>query len=190
MLFGYARVSTTDQKLDRQIDSLSEHGVHKANIYQEKITGTKRNRPELDRLMENIQAGDTVIISELTRLGRSTRDLINISEQFQDKGVELISLKENIDTTTATGKAMFGMLSVMAQFERDIISERTKEGLKSARARGNLGGRPSTSTKDIERALILYEAKDLSVKDICELIGISKPTLYKYVNEKNKEVIV
>lgn len=184
MIFGYARVSTLDQKLDRQIDKLTEYGVHKANIYQEKITGTKKSRPELDRLLEDIQEGDTVLITELTRLGRSTRDLINISEQLQSKGVELISLKENIDTTTATGKAMFGMLSVMAQFERDLISERTKEGLKSARARGRVGGRPSTPVKEIERALILYDAGDLKINDICELVGISKPTLYKYINER------
>ena len=92
--------------------------------------------------------------------------------------------KENIDTTTPTGKAMFGMLSVMAQFERDIISERTLEGLKNAKARGRLGGRPAISNKDIERALILYDANDLSINDICELVGISKPTLYKYVNKR------
>ena len=186
-VFGYARVSTQDQNLDRQIDKLLEEGIHKSDIYTEKITGTKKDRPELNKLLDNIDVDDTLVISELTRLGRSTRDLINISEQLQSKGVELKSLKENIDTTTATGKAMFGMLSVMAQFERDLISERTHEGLASARARGRVGGRPKTSSKDIDRALALYYAKDLSVNDICELIGISKPTLYKYINQRKAE---
>lgn len=183
-IFGYARVSTQDQNLDRQIDRLLEYGIHKSDIYMEKITGTKKDRPLLNKLLDDVEEGDKVVITELTRLGRSTRDLISIAEQLQDKGVELVSLKENIDTTTATGKAMFGMLSVMAQFERDIISERTKEGLKSARARGKMGGRPKTTNKDIERALTLYDARDLSVNDICELIGISKPTLYKYIKKR------
>ena len=188
MLFGYARVSTQDQKLDRQEDALSRHGIHKANLYCEKITGTKRERPELDRLLNVVEKGDTVVISELTRLGRSTRDLISIAEQLQKKGVELVSLKENIDTTTATGKAMFGMLAVMAQFERDLISERTVEGLRSARARGKLGGRPTASTKDINKALKMYDSKIMSVSEICENAGISKPTLYKYINARNRKV--
>lgn len=186
-VFAYARVSTQDQNLNRQIDKLTEYGVHKSDIYKEKITGTKKSRPELDRLLNDVEAGDKIIITELARLGRSTRDLMNISEQLETKGVELHSLKENIDTTTSTGKAMFGMLSVMAQFERDIISERTHEGLKSARARGRVGGRPKISSKDIERALILYDSKDLSINDICELVGISKPTLYKYVNMRKED---
>lgn len=185
-VFAYARVSTQDQNLNRQIDKLTEYGVHKSDIYKEKITGTKKSRPELDELLNDVEAGDKIVITELARLGRSTRDLMNISERLESKGVELHSLKENIDTTTSTGKAMFGMLSVMAQFERDIISERTHEGLKSARARGRVGGRPKTASKDIERALILYDAKDLSVNDICDLVGISKPTLYKYVNERKE----
>ncbi len=186
-VFAYARTSTQDQNLDRQIDKLLEYGIHKSDIYMEKITGTKRDRPKLNQLLKDVEEGDKVVITELSRLGRSTRDLINISEQLKEKGVELHSLKESIDTTTPQGNAMFGMFSVMAQFERDIISERTHEGLKSARARGRIGGRPKTSNKDIERALKLYDADDMSVNDICELIGISKPTLYKYINKRKVE---
>jgi DNA invertase Pin-like site-specific DNA recombinase len=184
MILGYARVSTEEQNLDRQLDSLKAAGCEK--IFQEKITGTKRDREELDKLLEQMRQGDTVVISDLTRLSRSTKDLIELSEKLRNKGVELKSLKESIDTSTATGKAMFGMLAVIAQFERDLISERTKEGLASARARGRNGGRPTKNNKDIDQALKLYEGKQHTVKEIEELTGVSKPTLYRYIN-KNEE---
>lgn len=184
MKFGYCRVSTKEQSFNRQIDSLTEYGIHKANIYKEKITGTKKDRPQLNKLLEDVEQGDIVVVSELARLGRSTKDLIQIAETLAEKGVELVSLKESLDTTTATGKAMFGMLSVMAQFERDLISERTKEGLESARARGKLGGRPKKRRENVERALMLYDMKTIAINDICEMCNMSKPTLYKYVNER------
>ena len=184
MLVGYARVSTIDQNLDRQFDALIGAGVDKRNIYQEKITGTKKDRPELNRMIYELQKGDTVVISELTRLSRSTKDLISLSEIINNKGVELVSLKEKIDTTTATGKAMFGMLAVMAQFERDLISERTNEGLVSARARGRVGGRPKIDNKDINKALKLYDSKNYSISDICEMCKISKNSLYNYIRSR------
>lgn len=187
MNFGYARVSTEGQNLDRQIDRLKEYGIHKANIYQEKITGTKKERPKLNKLLEVVEKGDVIVVSELTRLSRSVKDLISISETLNSKGVELISLKENIDTTTATGKAMFGMLAVMAQFERDLIAERTREGLASARARGRKGGRPKVKPEDIDRALMMYESEKFSIKDICIMCGISKNTLYNYIRERKSE---
>lgn len=187
MKFGYCRVSTKDQSFNRQIDKLTEYGIHKANIYKEKVTGTKKDRPQLNKLLEDVQEGDVVVITELARLGRSTKDLIAISEILRQKGVELVSLKESLDTTTATGKAMFGMLSVMAQFERDLISERTREGLKSARARGRLGGRPKTKRENIERALMLYDMKKIAINDICEICSMSKPTLYKYVKLRDNK---
>ena len=140
MLIGYARVSTYDQNLDRQIDALVTSGVDIRNIYKEKITGTIKDRPELNKMINDLKIGDVIIICDLTRLSRSTKDLISLSESITNKGVELISLKEKIDTAPATGTAMFGMFAVMAQFERDIIYERTKEGLSSAR--GRKGGRP------------------------------------------------
>lgn len=181
MLIGYARVSTEDQNLYRQTDALTRAGVDVRNIYKEKVTGTKKDRPELTRMLDELQPGDVVIISELTRLSRSTKDLIGLSETINDKKVELISLKEKIDTTTATGKAMFGMLAVMAQFERDIISERTNEGLASARARGRVGGRPRVTDKNINKALKLYESKEYSISEICDMCKISKNTLYNYI---------
>ena len=120
MLLGYARVSTQDQNLDRQIDALVKADVDIRNIYKEKITGTMKDRPELNKMICDLKIGDVIIISDLTRLSRSTKDLISLSENISNKGVELISLKEKIDTTTATGKAMFGMLAVMAQFESKV----------------------------------------------------------------------
>lgn len=185
MLLGYARVSTENQNLYRQTDALKKYGVEERNIYMEKITGTRRDRPELNRLLDYVQAGDVIVISELTRLGRSTRDLISISELLNKKKVELISLKEKIDTTTATGKAMFGMLAVMAQFERDLIAERTREGLSSARARGQKGGRRKLSDEKIDMALTLWDSNKYSSAEVSEKVGISKRTLFNYIKKRN-----
>lgn len=190
MNFGYCRVSTQDQNLDRQIDLLKEQDIHRANIYMEKITGTKKDRPALNELLSKVEKNDVLIVTELSRLSRSTKDLIDIAEQLRQKGVELVSLKENLDTTTAAGKAMFGMLAVMAQFERDLISERVVQGLKSARARGRVGGRPTVNNDNIRRALLLYDSNTLSVGDICKMCNISKNTLYNYIRKRKdaKEV--
>lgn len=183
MLIGYARVSTEDQSLDRQIDQLKEAGCEK--IFQEKMTGTRKDRPELQKLLEFAREGDTIVVTELTRLSRSTKDLIALVEELNKRGVNLKSLKESwLDTTTAQGKLFFTIMAGLAQFERDLISERTKEGLKSARARGRMGGRPKVDQKAIERALKLYEAGNMSIKEICEVCKISKSTLYNYINEK------
>ncbi|SNS40779.1 Resolvase, N terminal domain [Anaerovirgula multivorans] len=133
MLLGYARVSTQDQNLDRQIDQLKEAGCEK--IFREKITATKKDRPELDRLLDQIRPGDTIIISELTRLSRSTKDLFQIVEPIEKKGANIKSLKEVwVDTTTPQGKLMFTIFAGISQFERDLISQRTREGLASARS--------------------------------------------------------
>ena len=142
MNFGYMRVSTADQNLDRQEQQLKEAGCEK--IFFEKVTGTKRNRPELNKMLEFLREGDTVIVTDLTRLSRSTKDLIEIAELIGEKGANLKSLKESwLDTTTAHGKLMFTIFSGLAQFERDLISERTKEGLNVAKKRGRHPGLPS-----------------------------------------------
>ena len=179
MLIGYARVSTEDQNLDRQIDDLARAGVDLKNIYQEKITGTIKDRPELNKMISTLKAGDIITISDLTRLSRSTKDLITLSENINNRGAELISLKEKIDTTTTNVKAMFGMLGVMAQFERDIISERTKEGL--ARARKRESDTPRVNPNNMDSALKLYDSKEYSISEICDMCKISKNTLYNYI---------
>ena len=160
--FGYARVSTEQQNLDRQLDALRQYGVD--IIYNEKITGTKRDRPELEKLLDRMTEGDTVVIESLSRLGRSTKDLIELTELFQSKGVHLVSMKERIDTSTSTGKLLFTLMSAIAQFERDVIADRTREGLKSARARGRTGGRPKTDPDTVRKAVKLYRTKQYSIK--------------------------
>ena len=177
--FGYARVSTEGQNLDRQLDALKKQNVD--IIYNEKKTGTKRDRPELGKMLERMTAGDTVVIESLSRLGRSTKDLIQLMELFEKHGVNLVSLKESIDTSTSTGKLIFTLLSAIAQFERDVIADRTKEGLNAARARGRIGGRPKTNAENVAQAVKLYNTKQYSLKEIHQLTGVKKSTLYRNV---------
>ncbi len=180
-VFGYARVSTEQQCLDRQLDMLEKYGVDK--IYNERMTGTKRSRPELEKLLERLTEGDTVVIESLSRLGRSTKDLIWLMETFNSKGVNLVSLKESIKTTTSTGKLLFTLMSALAQFERDVIADRTREGLASARARGRKGGRPSADSEAVRKAVRLYKTGEYTAKEIYELTGVKKTTLYKNVHK-------
>ena len=176
-IFGYARVSTEQQNLDRQLDALENSGCE--IIYNEKMTGTKRDHPELAKMLDRMTEGDTVVVESLSRLGRSTKDLIELTELFQSKGVHLVSLKEQIDTSTSTGKLLFTLMSAIAQFERDVIADRTREGLKAARARGRKGGRPRTDPATVKKAVRLYNTGEYSVKEIEELTGVKKSTLYR-----------
>lgn len=176
-IFGYARVSTETQNLDRQLDALARYGVDQ--IYNEKMSGTKRNRPELEKLLDRMTEGDTVVVESLSRLGRSTKDLIELTELFDRKGVHLVSLKESIDTSTSTGKLLFTLMSAIAQFERDVIADRTREGLRAAKARGRMGGRPKVNSTDIKKAVKLYRTGQYSIKEIEEMTGIKKSTLYR-----------
>ena len=148
-------------------------------IFNEKMTGTKRDRPELNKLLDRMMEGDTVAIESLSRLGRSTKDLIELVELFRERGVHLVSLKEQIDTSTPAGKLLFTLMSAVAQFERDVIAERTKEGLDAARARGHIGGRPRTNAQKVKQAVKLYHTKQYTVREIEELTGVKKATLYR-----------
>lgn len=181
MKFGYARVSTDDQELARQIDALNNYGVDK--IYKEKITGIKASRPELDKLKNALREGDSVIIESLSRLGRSTKDLLALLEEWDKQGIKLMSLKENIDTTTPTGKLLVTVLSAISQFERDITVQRTNEGLQAARARGRKGGRPKANAENVRKAVDYYNRQTMSVKEITAICGISQATLYRALNE-------
>jgi len=180
--FGYARVSTDAQNLDRQLDALEKYGVDK--IYNEKMTGTKRDRPELEKMLDRMTEGDTVVIESLSRLGRSTKDLIELVELFEERGVHLVSLKESIDTSTSTGKLLFTLMSAIAQFERDTIADRTREGLKAARARGHFGGRPKFDEEKVRQAIKLYNTKQYTLTEIEELTGVKKATLYRHLPKK------
>lgn len=181
-IFGYARVSTESQNLDRQIDALKKYGVDV--IYNEKMTGTKKDRPELNKLLDRITEQDVIVVESLSRLGRSTKDLIELTELFQSKGVHLVSLKESIDTSTSTGKLLFTLMSAIAQFERDTIADRTREGLRAARARGRTGGRPPVDSEKIKKAVKLYNTKQYSIKEIEELTGVKKSTLYRNLQSR------
>lgn len=182
MKIGYARVSTADQSLDLQLDALLEAGCQK--IYEEKASGGKDDRPELLKALEMLREGDTFIVYKLDRLARSTLKLIETLDLLNKKGVEFISLSDNIDTSTAAGKAMFGMMAVFAEFERSIIRERTVAGLEAARARGRKGGRPMTDKKKLDKAIKLHESGEFSVTVIEEMTGVSRGSLYREINRR------
>ena len=181
MLFGYARVSTQSQNLDRQIDALRDYGVSPDNLFVEKVSGITKERPELVKLQQFLRDGDLLVIESLSRLGRSTKDLLTIIEHFENKGIKVISIKEQIDTRTPTGKLLTTVLMAMSQFERDIIVQRTHEGLAAARARGRKGGRPPLSQAQIKQALALYDSKKLSIKEICNATKMSQSSLYNMI---------
>ena len=182
MKIGYARVSTQDQNLDRQLDNLRSAGCER--IFNEKMTGTRSDRPELKTLLLTLRSGDVLVIDSFSRLSRSTKDLLDLVERLTGMGVHLVSLKEHLDTTTATGKLMLTMLSALSQFERDLISERTIDGLKAARARGRCGGRPRSGTpKDRAQAVAMYDANIMSNTDIAAKFNISRATLDRWVKE-------
>ena len=181
MKLGYARCSTLDQNLDWQIDALMKEGCDR--IFQEKFTGTRKDRPELLRMLDMLREGDTVIICELTRLSRSVKDLFDLVDRVEKAGANIKSLKEPwLDTTTLQGRLLFTIFSGVSQFERELIRERTLEGLASARARGRMGGRPGKDQKVVEQALTLYDSRAYSVDEISKTTGISRATLYKYIN--------
>lgn len=182
MLIGYARVSTAEQNLDLQRDALKSAGVER--IIEDAISGSRAERPGLQQLKQQLRTGDTLVVWRLDRLGRSLRDLIDWINYLDDHGVAFKSLQEAIDTSTSGGRLIFHMFGALAEFERDIIRERTQAGLEAARARGRKGGRPAAmSLRQQRRALQLYQEKKLSVAEICKLIGVSRSTLYKYVRK-------
>lgn len=175
-------MSTQEQNLDRQIDALKSYGIDM--LFTEKITGTKQHRPELDAMLERLEAGDTVVIESLSRLGRSTKDLLSLIDYFESKGVKLISLNEHIDTNSSTGRLLLTVLSALAQFERETIVSRTMEGLSAARARGRCGGRPRISDAKVKQAIKLYRTKEYSLKEIEKLTGVKANTLYRRLKDE------
>lgn len=183
MKIGYARVSTQDQKLDSQIDALKQAGCER--IYQEVVSGAKRERKVLNDCLEHLRNGDVLVVYKIDRLGRSLKHLVSLIASLEEKGVLFKSLNDPIDTTTPQGKLVFNIFSSLAEFERELIQERTKAGLKSARARGRVGGRPKGLSDEAKRkakmAETLYKSQDHSIKEICNNLSISTSTLYKYL---------
>ncbi|AOM14340.1 recombinase family protein [Bacillus thuringiensis] len=179
MIIGYARVSTFDQNLDRQIHSITKYGCEK--IIQEKFTGTIRERQGLVKLFDVIRKGDTVVVESISRLGRKTLDILSIIQQFEETGIKFVSLKENMDTRTPTGKAMLQMMCVIAELERNLIAERVKEGLEASKKRGKKLGRPKLEKEKLSIALRMYDSKEYSIKEIVEGTGISQGSLYRAI---------
>ena len=180
MLIGYARVSTEDQCLTLQIDALEEAGCDR--VFQDQVSGIVSSRPNLNQALNFARPGDTLVVWRLDRLSRSLRDLIEAVTLLEFRGVQLKSLHESIDTASSSGKLIFHLFGALAEFERNLIKERTLAGLQAARARGRKGGRPpSLNSEKQELAAKLYSEKNHSVNQICQIMGISKPTLYKYV---------
>jgi DNA invertase Pin-like site-specific DNA recombinase len=177
-LLGYARVLTVEQNADLQRDALRAAGCWK--VFTDHVTGTRERRPELDRLIEQLRPGDTLVVWRLDRLGRSLRHLIGLVGELAEREVGFRSLTENIDTTTAGGRLIFHVFGALAEFERELILERTRAGTAAARARGRMGGRPSVLTSDKARAARrMYEAREMTVQQIAEVLGVGRSSIYR-----------
>ncbi len=190
MLIGYARVSKSDgtQNLDLQIDALKKEGVSKDHIYSDRASGKKDDRPGLLSCLKSLRADDTLIVWKLDRLGRNLKHLVSVVHDLDEKGISfkvLTGQGANIDTSTPHGKLIFGIFASLAEFERDLISERTKAGLAAARARGRTGGAKHVLTKaQVRLAQAAMGNKETVVSELCKELGITKPTLYRYVDPK------
>jgi DNA invertase Pin-like site-specific DNA recombinase len=183
MLVGYARVSTTEQNIELQIDALKKADC--GQIFQDKASGSISQRPGLVSALDYVRKGDTLVVWRLDRLGRSLRHLIETIAQLDERGIGFRSLQESIDTTTSGGRLIFQIFGALAEFERNLIQERTRAGLNAARARGRVGGRPKILDENkISLMLQLYDEKKHTIKDICRALNISKPTLYTYLQHR------
>lgn len=182
IIYGYARVSTKEQNLERQLIALKEAGC--TVIFQEKITGTKMDRPQLQKLLALLQKGDTVIVKELTRVSRSTQDMLLLVQQITEKEANIKSLNESwLDTGSATGELMLTIMAGLAQFERKLLLNRCNEGRAVAVANGKVMGRPKKSGSQMDFALSLYKAQEMSLRKICEATGVAKATLCRRIKE-------
>lgn len=185
MLIGYARVSTEQQSLNRQIDMLVNNGVDKRNVYQEKITGTKLNREQLNKMLDELQSGDIVLIADLTRVSRSTKELLLIIDKIKAKGAAIKSIKDTwLDTTSDNpyNDFLLTVMSGLSQLERDLISVRTKEGLASAKARGREGGRPNKRNKKADVVEMLYK-EGYKIAEIVDKTDLSRASIYRILND-------
>lgn len=187
MKIGYARVSTADQHLRMQEDALKQAGCKK--IYHDTASGAKTDRPGLEKALEQLREGDVLVVWHLDRLGRSLKHLIDTIQQLNDQGIGFQSIKESIDTTTTGGKLIFHIFSALAEFERNLIRDRTNAGLQAARARGKKGGRPPRlSTKDIDKMIGYYHDGKNTVDEICKIFGIGRTSFYNYLRKSQKAI--
>jgi len=178
---GYARVSTSGQNLDGQLDALK--GAKCARIFEDTISGTAKERPGWDALLEYARAGDTLVITELSRMSRSLLHLLQVVAELEERELGIVSLRENIDTTTATGRLFISVMGAVSQMERELRAERAAAGRAAARARGRSGGRPRVPRETLEKARRLYESKAMSAAEAAGAVGISRRTLFLYLAE-------
>jgi len=187
MVLGYARVSTADQNPDHQVDALRRAGVGEKEIYVDHASGAKSSRPKLDEMLKMLRNGDTLKITRLDRLGRSVLHLVTLGAELRERGVGLHVIEQGIDTTTAEGRAMFGMLSVLAELQRELIIANTRDGLAAARLRGRKGGRrPKLNPEQTVLAQQLYDAGERTVQQIAELFSVPRTTVYGHLDPATK----
>jgi len=183
-IYFYARVSAQDQNLDRQLTAANERGVLSTNVFTEKLSGKDTKRPELQRLMAMVQSGDTVIVESISRFARNTRDLLDLVERLNAKGVEFVSLKENIDTTTPTGKFMLTVFGAVAELERGYTLQRQREGITAARARGvRFGGTVIKPPGNFAELVKQWERGKMSLAELLEQTGLKESTFYRRLRE-------
>ncbi len=186
---GYARVSTEDQRMDMQIDALIASGVSTDHIFQENVSGMGTKRPELQSCLKALRKGDTLVIYKLDRLGRSVVELLKLVTDLEARGVAIHSIRDQIDTKTAVGRVMFHMLAAFAQFERDIISERTKAGMKAARARGHRGGRKRViSPQKLKGIKAMLADTTVVMDEVCKTFGVSRSTIQRELKRDAEKV--
>lgn len=188
MKIGYARVSTNDQNTNLQIDALQKTGCEK--IFEEKASGAQRERPELKAALEFARKGDTIVVWKLDRLARSLKQLIETVEDLEKREIGFQSLTEAIDTSTSGGRLIFHIFASLAEFERNIIRERTKAGLVAAKARGKTGGRPpKLSDKEIEMAKTMLANPEITASEVAKKMGVSFATLYRYLPKARSNIL-
>ncbi|MGE0156166.1 MAG: recombinase family protein [Geobacter sp.] len=177
---GYARVSSKDQNLDSQRDLLQAAGCER--IFEDKVSGIRESRPSWNQLLEFLREGDTVVVAELSRMTRSLMHLLALVKEFEEQGVQIVSLREHIDTSTATGRAFLSILGAINQMERELKAERAAAGRASAKARGRSGGRPRTDVSKLENARLLYQNSDKTAAEVCLAFGIGRRTFFSYLS--------
>ena len=183
---GYARVSSIGQNLDSQIDALQHAGCGK--IFSEKMTASRMDRPAWNQFLEYVRPGDTLVVTELSRMTRSLLDLLESAKILEERQINLVSLRENIDTSTATGRCFLSMMGAIHQMERELRAERAAAGRSSAKARGRTGGRPKTDPAKLENARILYENSDKTAAEVCEIAGVGRRTFFAHIAAKRNEL--
>lgn len=181
---GYARVSSTGQNLDSQIDMLTAAGCVK--IFSDKVSGVQTERKGWDSMMEYLRPGDTVVVTELSRMTRSLMHLLEVVKEFEERGFHISSMRENIDTSTATGRAFLHIIGAINQMERELRAERSAAGREAAKARGKTGGRPRTDPAKLEQAKILYKNSDRTAQEICDSLGIGRRTFFRHVGTSSR----